>query len=295
MTSLPVRTRPPQTRAEKLRPRRPRQRMWVQHVVLIPAAALFAFPFYWLVVMSTSRTSEIFGSPPRLIPGSQLFENMGRLFGSVNFHQAFLNSVFVSVVATTVTVAIAALSGFVFAKFRFPGRDWLFAILLVTMTLPTGVMLVPMFQIYVELGWINTYLPLIVPGAASAFGIFWMRQAAREAVSDEVIEAARVDGAGFLRVFWHVGAPALRPAIAGFTVFQFMWNWNEYLWPLLVLNDSAKYTLPVALQQLNGSHGTSDYPVVMTATLLATIPLIVLFLFFRRMVMSSVTSGAVKG
>jgi cellobiose transport system permease protein len=268
---------------------------WLQHLVLIPAAALFAFPFYWLVVMSTSTTSDIFSSPPRLIPGPELLANIERLFGSIAFGQAFLNSVVVSVIATLVTVTIAALSGFVFAMYRFPGRNWLFGILLATMTLPTGVMLVPMFQIYADLGWLNTYLPLIVPGAASAFGIFWMRQAASESVQYEVIEAARVDGAGFLRVFWHVGVPALRPAIAGFTVFQFMWNWNEYMWPLLVLNDSDLYTLPVALQQLNGNYGTSDYPVVMVGTLLATLPLIVVFLLFRKQVMSSATSGAVKG
>lgn len=268
---------------------------WLQHVLLIPAAALFAFPFYWLIVMSTSRTSDIFSSPPRMIPGTELFANIGRLFSRVDFGQAFVNSLLVATTATALTVAIAALSGFVFAMYRFPGRNWLFGTLLITMTLPTGVMLVPMFQIYVDLGWLNTYLPLIVPGAASAFGIFWMRQAARESVQYEVIEAARVDGAGFLRVFWHVGVPALRPAIAGFTVFQFMWNWNEYLWPLLVLNDSDLYTLPVALQQLNGSYGNTDYPVVMVGTLLATVPLIVVFLVFRRQVMSSATSGAVKG
>ena len=272
-----------------------RRSAWFQHAILVPAAALFAFPFYWLVVMATSRTSDIFSSPPRLVPGPEALANVGRLIERVDFLGAFANSVFVSVTATALTVAVAALSGFVFGMYRFPGRDWLFGILLVTMTLPTGVMLVPMFQIYVDLGWMNTYLPLIVPGAASAFGIFWMRQAARESVQYEVMEAARVDGAGFLRVFWHVALPALRPAIAGFTVFQFMWNWNEYLWPLLVLNDQALYTLPVALQQLNGSYGNSDYPVVMAATLLATIPLIVLFLCFRRQVMSSVTSGAVKG
>lgn len=272
-----------------------RRRAWVQHLVLIPAAALFAFPFYWLVVMSTGTTADIFSSPPRLFPGAELFANIGRLFENVKFGEAFLNSVFVSVTATVITVLIAALSGFVFAMYRFPGRNGLFAVLLLTMTLPTGVMLVPTFQIYADLGWLNSYLPLIVPGAASAFGIFWMRQAARESVQYEVIEAARVDGAGFLRVFWHVGLPALRPALAGFAVFQFMWNWNEYMWPLLVLNDSDLYTLPVALQQLNGSYGNSDYPMVMVGTLLATLPLIVIFLFFRRQVMSSATSGAVKG
>src|SRR5699024_9858619 len=133
------------------------------------------------------------------------------------------------------------------------------------------------------------------PGAATAFGVFWMRQSAHSAIHDELLEAARVDGASFFRVFLHVGIPGLRAPIAAFSIFQIMWNWNEYLWPLLVLNDPELYTLPLALALLRGAYGSVDYSVVMAGTLVATIPLIVLFLYFRRTVMSNAAQGALKG
>lgn len=278
--------RPPLTR----RVRRP----IASHIILLISALIYAFPFYWLVVMATSSTSEIFTSPPRLWPGTSFFENFGTVLEGSPFGRSFLNSVFVTVVSSAVQVFFAALGGFVFAKYRFPGRDRLFAILLVTMVLPTGVALVPTFQIYAELGWINTYWPLILPGAATAFGIFWMRQGSAS-IPDELLEASRVDGASFLRVFWHIGVPSLRAPIAAFGIFQVMWNWNEYLWPLLVLNDPEKATLPLALALLRGAYGSVDYSVVMAGTLVATVPLVVLFLIFRRTVMDNAAQGALKG
>lgn len=265
------------------------------HACLIAIALVFAFPFYWLLVIATSSTNEIFTSPPRLIPGDQFFENLSVVFSRVPFLQAFANSLFVTVIGSFVQVMLAALAGFVFAKYRFPGRDRLFGLLLVTMALPTGVALVPSYQIYSDLGWIDTFIPLLVPGAVTAFGVFWMRQAAAGAVQNETMEAARIDGAGFSRLFWHVGLPALRPTLAGLGIFQVMWNWNEYLWPLLVLHSPENQTLPVALDSLKGAYGATDYAVVMSGTLLATIPLVVLFLFFRRTVMDNVVAGAVKG
>ncbi|MVA74698.1 ABC transporter permease subunit [Auraticoccus sp. F435] len=268
---------------------------YLVHVPLLLAAVLFAFPFYWLVVMATSSTSEIFTSPPRLVPGTKFGENFAEVLSGSPFLFAFSNSVFVTVVGSLLQVFFAALGGFVFAKYRFPGRDKLFGLLVVTMALPTGVAIVPNFQIYANLGWLNTYWPLLVPGAASAFGIFWMRQAATASIPDELLEAARVDGAGFWRVFRHVGLPGLSSTIAAFTVFQVMWNWNEYLWPLLVLSDTDLYTLPLALQLLKGAYGSVDYSVVMAGTLVATLPLVVLFLIFRRTVMSHASAGAIKG
>lgn len=268
--------------------------LWV-HLPLLIGAVLFAFPFYWLVVMATSSTSEIFTSPPRLIPGADFGRNITTVVEGTPFLEAFRNSLFVTVTASALQVLFAALGGFVFAKYRFPGRDRLFAILLVTMALPTGVALVPTFQIYASIGWLDTYWPLIVPSMATAFGVFWMRQAAAAAIPDELIEAARVDGASFLGVFRHVGLPGLRSTIAAYGVFQLMWNWNDYLWPLLVLSDSQKYTLPVALQLLKGAYGSVDYSVVMAGTLVATVPLVVVFLIFRKTVMTNASAGAVKG
>ncbi|WP_198671445.1 carbohydrate ABC transporter permease [Desertihabitans aurantiacus] len=298
--SVPTMPTEHRTRATPLPPRkRPMTRHrvggYLVHVPLLLAAVLFAFPFYWLVVMATSDTAEIFASPPRLVPGLRFGSNFGEVLDGSPFLYAFTNSVFVTVVASALQVFFAALAGFIFAKYRFPGRDQLFAALVVTMALPTGVAIVPNFQIYANLGWLNSYWPLLVPGAASAFGIFWMRQAATAAIPDELLEAARVDGAGFWRVFRHVGLPGLSATIAAFTVFQVMWNWNEYLWPLLVLSDTDLYTLPLALQLLKGAYGAVDYSVVMAGTLVATIPLVVLFLIFRRTVMSNASAGAVKG
>jgi cellobiose transport system permease protein len=293
-TLLASRTQPTPTVRKHRRPRRT-PGAYLVHVPLILAGVLFAFPFYWLVVMATSDTSEIFASPPRLFPGLQFGQNFGEVLGGSPFFYALTNSIFVTVAASALQVFFAALGGFVFAKYRFPGRDGLFVILVATMALPTGVAIVPNFQIYANLGWLNTYWPLLVPGAASAFGIFWMRQSATAAIPDELLEAARVDGAGFWRVFRHVGLPGMSSTIAAFTVFQVMWNWNEYLWPLLVLSDTDLYTLPLALQLLKGAYGAVDYSVVMAGTLVATLPLVVLFLIFRRTVMSHASAGAIKG
>jgi cellobiose transport system permease protein len=265
------------------------------HAPLVLLAVACAFPFYWLIVMATSSTSEIFTSPPRLIPGTQFFHNFSVVLANSSYVSAFFNSLLVTVIAVVVRVLLDSLAGFVFAKFRFPGRDKLFVILLLTMALPTGVSLVPSYEIYANLGWINTYLPLLVPSAVSAFGVFWMRQAASASIPDEIMEAARVDGAGFFRVYWSIALPTLRPTIAALGIFEAIWTWNDYLWPLLVLNDPDRYTIPLALQQLKGAYGATDYSVVMSGTLVAVIPLIVLFLIFRRTVMNNVVVGAVKG
>lgn len=265
------------------------------HVVLIAIAVVFAFPFYWMVVMATTSTNEIFAAVPRLVPGPDFFANFGAVLGGTTFLRAFLNSVLITGVASVLQVLLAALAGFTFAKYAFPGRDRLFGLLLATMVLPTGVSLVPTFQLYTDLGWTETYLPLVVPNAVTAFAVFWIRQASVSAVQNETIEAARIDGAGFLRVFTSVGLPALRPTLAGLAIFQVMWNWNDYLWPSLVLHDSNAFTLPVALANLKGAYGATDYSVVMSGTLVATIPLVVLFLIFRRQVMDNVVAGAVKG
>jgi cellobiose transport system permease protein len=162
------------------------------------------------------------------------------------------------------------------------------------MVFPTGAALAPSVQIYSHLGWMNTFLPLIVPGAASAFGLFWMRQTAVAAIPHELIEASRLDGCGLLRMYWHIALPTMRPGLAALAIFSFMWSWNDYRWPLIVLNDPEKYTLPVALAQLKGDYGNFDYSVVMAGTLIAALPLIVLFLFSRRAIFANMTAGALK-
>ncbi|UNX54030.1 carbohydrate ABC transporter permease [Georgenia sp. TF02-10] len=276
-------------------PRRLRLTNVLTHLVLGVALVIFAFPFYWLVVMATSSTSEMFTLPPRLIPGDEFIANFTKVLESTQFGTAFFNSLWLTTLVVLVQLFLASLAGFVFAKRRFPGRDRLFAALLVTLVLPTGVSLVPSYQIYASLGWLNTFLPLIVPNIVTAFAVFWMRQAAESSIPDELLDAAAIDGAGFLRTFWSVGLPALRPSLVALGIFQVMWTWNDYLWPLLVLGDPSQFTLPIAIQQLKGNYGNLDYSVVMAGTLVATLPLIILFFFLRRTILENVTAGALKG
>jgi cellobiose transport system permease protein len=270
-------------------------RGWITQIVVLLAALIAAFPFYWLVVLATGTTSEIFTSPPRLIPGVHFFQNFGQVIANSSFLTAFANSALVAVTVTVLNLFLSSLAGFVFAKYRFPGRNRLFAILIAILILPTGVAIVPNFEIYAQLGWINTYLPLIVPTAVTALGVFWMRQTAVAAIPDELMQASSIDGAGFVRQYIHVGLPGMRAGMTALGIFQLMWTWNDYIWPLLVLADPNKYTIPVALQQLKGAYGNVDYSVVMAGALVATIPLVVIFLLFRRVVMANTAAGSVKG
>lgn len=265
------------------------------HLVLMLGVLVFAFPFYWLIVMATSSTADIYTSPPRLIPGLQFFTNFHKVLNESSFTKAFENSLWLTSVITLIQLFFTALAGYVFAKKQFPGRNVLFAFLLAALIVPTGVSIVPSYQIYAKLGWINTFYPLIIPGAVTAFGVFWMRQAAEASVSNEIVDAARIDGAGFMRSFWNVALPAMRPALVAFGIFQIMWAWNDYLWPLLVLGSPKKYTLPVVLDQLLEAHGSVDYSAVMAATFVATIPLVVVFFALRKRILENVSAGALKG
>jgi len=284
-----------ETNGRETRRRRIKPGSVVTHTILIIAVAVFAFPFYWLVVMATSHTGDIFAFPPRLIPGAEFFANFSKVLHGTTFGRAFLNSLWLTVLTVALQLFLSSLAGYVFAKRRFPGRDRLFGILLFTLVLPTGVALIPTYQIYASLGWLNTYLPLIVPSAVTAFGVFWLRQAAESGVPDEVVQAAAIDGAGFFRTYWSVALPSMRPALVALGIFQTMWTWNDYLWPLLVLGNPNQYTLPLAIQELNGNYGTTDYSTVMSGTLVATLPLVILFLIVRRTVFENLAGSAVKG
>lgn len=301
VTPLNEQTGPPKPATRDPRPSKPsfrrrNSRVPVStHVVLLIGVALFALPFYWLIVMATSSTTQIFTWPPRLIPGDRFFANFAQVLKGTQFGAAFFNSVWLTLTMTALQLFLGSLAGYTFAKRRFPGRNRLFAILLITLVVPTGVSLVPNYEIYAHLGWLNTFLPLIVPSAVTAFGVFWLRQSATS-IPDEVVDAAAIDGAGFFRTFWSIGLPGMRPALIALGIFQAMWTWNDYIWPLLVLGKPSEYTLPIAIQALRGSYGSIDYSVVMAGSLVATVPLVVLFLVFRKAILENVGGGgAVKG
>lgn len=262
-------------------------------VPLLLGGLVSLFPFYWIIVMSTSKTSDVFRYPPKVTIGSQLWTNMKHVFESMDFPAAFWNTVFISSCHTLLVLFFCSLAGYAFAKYRFPGDQLLFNILLVSMMIPGQLSLVPSFIIMQKLGWIGSFKALIVPGMASAFGIFWIRQYAKEAIHDELLNAGRIDGCTDLRLYWNVALPVLRRALSFLGIFTFIGTWNDYLWPLIIINDAKKYTLQIALSQLNGIY-TTDYAMVMAGTCLATFPLIIVFVLLSKQFISDIAAGAIK-
>ena len=263
------------------------------HAGLFAGFAVSIFPFYWLLVMATRTTAEIYSFPPKLWFGSQLLNNIGRVLESIDFFGAFMNTLFVAATCTLLVLFFDSLAGFTFAKFNFPGKKWLFVLLLATMMAPAQLSLVPSFVVMATFGWVGSFKALIIPGMANAFGIFWIRQYAEESVPSELLDAGRIDGCGFFRLYWNIALPILRPALSFLAAFTFIGVWNDYLWPLIILNDENKFTLQIALSSLNGIY-TTDYSMVIAGTLLAVIPLIVLFLFISKQFISDIAAGAIK-
>ncbi|MGW7238288.1 carbohydrate ABC transporter permease [Streptomyces sp. NPDC054804] len=264
------------------------------HAVLIVGLLLSAFPFYWAVIMSTHTSSEIFSYPPKLLPGSHFLENARSLFDNIDFFGSMWNSLLVAGSVTFLVLFFDSLAAFVFAKFAFPGKNVLFALLMVIFMVPAQLSAIPQFVIMAKLGWIGSMTSLIVPAAANAFGIFWMRQYMKGAIHDELLDASRIDGANFLRQYWHVALPVVRPGLAFLGIFTFMGQWNDYAWPLIALTNPDNVTLQVALSQLNGTHGTTDYGMVMTGALLALVPLLIVFAVGARQIIGDLAKGAIK-
>lgn len=266
----------------------------VTQAVVIFGVLLSIFPFYWLVVMSTNTTAEIFGFPPKLTFGSHLFQNIANVFANVDLLQALANTLFVSLSCAVLVMFFDSLAAFTFAKYKFPLQKPLFALLLVTFMIPAQLSLVPNFVIMAHIGWVGSLQALIIPGAANAFGIFLLRQLAVGAIPDELIESARMDGAGFFRTYWTIAIPMLRGGLAFLGIFTFIGAWNDYVWPLIVLVNPQRQTLQVALSQLNSVYGT-DYGMVMAGALMSVLPLIGVFLIGSRHFIANIAAGAVKG
>jgi cellobiose transport system permease protein len=264
------------------------------HAAIWVGVLLSVFPFYWLVVMSTNTTADIFGFPPKLVFGDNFGVNVANLFGSVDLWRAMLNTLFISLSCAVLVMLLDSLAAFTFAKYDFPGKNVLFVILLVTMVVPGQLSLVPSFVLMSAFGWIGDFKALIIPGAANAFGIFLLRQFATSAIPDELVESARMDGAGFLRTYWNVAIPMLRGGLAFLGIFTFIAAWNDYVWPLIVMVDPLKQPLQVALAQLSSIYRT-DYGMVMAGAFLSVLPLIGIFLIGARHFIANIAAGAVKG
>ena len=264
------------------------------HAALVLALLVFMFPFVWTILMASNTTADIYRFPPKLTFGGHFGENVRQVLENVAFFQSMANTVVVAVSTTLLVLFFDSLAAFTFAKFRFPGRNALFVILLATMLLPAQLAAVPQFQTMALLSWVGSLKALIIPGAANAFGIFWMRQYFQNSIHNELVEAATLDGCGFFGTYWHVALPSARPALAFLGIFTFVGSWNDYMWPLIVLTNPDHVTLQVALSTLNRSHGV-DYSMVMTGALMAMVPLVIVFAIFARQFIKGATEGAVRG
>ena len=275
-----------------MRPVHPVSRFGLYLLVLVCLAATVS-PFVWMVSTSFKSQDEVFSATPSLVPARPTLAHYRTLLADGLFGAAFLNSVAVAVALTCLSLLVNALAAFAFAKLSFPGKERVFALLLLTMMVPGQVTMMPVFVILKHLGLLNSYTGLIVPGCASVFAIFLLRQFMAE-IPDELLEAARIDGAGEARIFWSVVLPLCRPVLATLVIFNFMGAWNEFLWPLILMQDEAMYTLPVALANLSGQYNT-EWALLMAGAVVVVIPVVVVFLLAQKHYIAGIAAGAVKG
>lgn len=266
----------------------------IAYALIIALCAVMLFPFVWMLSSSLKPFSEIF-SGNSFWPEHPTLANYQSLFQQNNAVLKLWNSFYIATSATAISVFLCALGGYAFAKFRFPGRGVLFSLMLASMALPFAVVMVPLFVMMRNVfHWIDTPWPLIIPGAANAFGIFFMRQYMLS-VPDEMLDAARVDGASEFGIFWRIVLPTSVPGLISLTIIFFMGSWNNFLWPLTILHSDNMQTVPVMLNSLQGPPGRTAFDVLMAGSVVSVLPMLVLFLVLQRRLVAGITSGAIKG
>jgi multiple sugar transport system permease protein len=267
--------------------------VWLVNGLLGALAASTLFPLLWMLSASLMAPGASTSLPTPILPSAPTLENYRTLFGGIGMGRYLLNSLLIATLATAISVTFNLMAGYAFAKLRFRGRDAIFKLLLGALVIPGQVAMLPLFLMLKPMGLINTYGGALVPAMASIFGIFLVRQFAR-GIPDELLEAARIDGAGELRVFTTVVVPLLRPIVATLAVFSFLAAWNDFMWPLIVLTDDALHTLPVALAGLAREH-VQDNELMMAGSVVTVLPVLVLFLVLQRQYMEGLLAGSVKG
>ncbi|WP_026932568.1 carbohydrate ABC transporter permease [Glycomyces tenuis] len=263
------------------------------YATLVLLALVYFAPLAWALSSSFKERSEIFAFPPRLWPDPVTFENFANLLAEQPFWRWMLMSTVVALLSTVAVVFFCSLAGFGFAKYEFRGKRLLFDVMFSSLAIPLAVILVPLFILVAKLGLAHPLFALIVPWVAPAFGIFMMRQYTEQAIPDELLSAARIDGCSEFRIFWSIVLPLLRPAIGALGVWSFLTTYNNLLWPLVIVSEPEYYTVPLGLQALFGAEGR-QYDLVMAGSILAAIPAIAVFILLRKQLVSGLTAGAVK-
>ena len=266
----------------------------VRYVLLVGAAVVLALPFGYMVSTSLKAHTLLLEYPPRLIPSSPTLDNYAQAWSANNFGRYFVNSASVAIATTVGTVLLASMMAYGFARFRFPGKGVLFGMVVVGLTIPTMLLIIPQFLLAKNLGLLDS-LPGLVPfyvGTQIAFSTFLLR-AFFEQIPTELDEAMVIDGAGAWRRYWNLAIPLSRPALATCAIFTFLGSWDEFVWALTVINDVSKRTLPIGIALFHGQHGTS-WGLVFAASIIAVVPVIAVYVTFQRQLVAGLTNGALK-
>ncbi len=262
-------------------------------IVLAVGAFVMILPFLYMISTSLKSTSEVFIVPLQWIPSELRWDNFSTALEEHAIGRYFVNSLVVGVSVTALNLLTCSLAGYSFAKFTYRGRDVLFGLVLATMMIPLASMIIPLYLVVRDLGWIDSYLGLIIPAGTSAFGIFLMRQHMLT-IPNDLLEAARLDGSSEPRIFFEIVLPLSRTALSSLAIFIFMWNWDSFLWPLLVATKDEFRTLPLGVALFESSYGT-NYPQLMAVAFLAMIPVLVVFLLLQRNFIQALTMSGIKG
>lgn len=263
-------------------------------LLVVGGAISMLIPFLWMISTSLKTDDNAFAFPPQLLPWPPKWENYPAALKVAPFGRFFLNSLFISVTVTVTSLLLNSLAAYGFAKFNFKGRNTLFMVLLASMMIPGQVTMIPGFLLLKNLGWLDTYAGLIVPGIAGAFGIFFLRQYMLT-LPDELFDAARVDGATEMGIFWRIVLPLAKPALATLAIFTFMGSWNDFLGPLIVVKSEEMRTLPLAVSALSAGHYVMSWPLLMAGACFVILPVIVVYLVAQRYFVEGIALGSVKG
>jgi cellobiose transport system permease protein len=263
------------------------------YAILAVVALLSLFPIYWSIVAASTSNADIARVPPPLLPGGNLLPNLHKALTQVNMLKALVNSTIVSGSIALGTVLFCTLAGFAFAKLPFRGRNLLLFVTIGTLMVPSQLGIIPLFMLIAKLHWVDRLQAVILPTLVSAFGVYFMRQYLSEALPVDLLEAARVDGASTFRIFWRIVLPIARPAMAVLGMLTFVQAWNDFFWPIIALTQDNP-TVQVALLGL-GQGYVPDHAIIMAGTLIATLPLVVVFLLLGRHVIGGIMQGAIKG
>ncbi|MFE7060797.1 carbohydrate ABC transporter permease [Sutcliffiella sp. NPDC057660] len=262
------------------------------HALLIIGAFLMVVPFLWMVSTSLKTYGESVQVPPSILPNDWKFENYKEVFASVDFLKYYYNTIALTLGRTLVQLFLCSLAAFAFARLRFPGKNIIFIAILSVLMVPAQVILIPNYAIMTQLGWIDTFYALIVPGMFSAFGVFLLRQFFM-GIPKELDEAAMMDGCSFFGIYWRIILPNATPALMALGIFTILASWNDFLWPLVMTNSENMRVLSVGIAAFQGQYST-NYPLLMAGAVLSTIPMLIMFIFLQKHLITGIALQGVR-